>query len=112
MNCLRFFGMDDFAQIGRMTLYEYDMRMKAYRLRQVDQEYGIHRQAWENWNVQAMKGKGKKKRVPVFKKFVQFFDYEKRIREVMGESREDSRNQGIARIMRAQKERRRTDGKL
>lgn len=104
--------MDDFSKIDRMTLYEYDMKMKAHRLMQVDREYEIHRQAWENWNVQAMKKQGKNKRVPVFKKFVQFFDYEKRIKEVMEESREDSKNQGIARIIKAQKERRGSRGRL
>lgn len=55
--------------------------MYAFRLAQVDEEMKMHKQAWINHQVTATKQQGKKQ-VPVYKKFNQFFDYEKRIKEV------------------------------
>lgn len=104
--------MSDFLEIDRMTLYEYDMRIAAYHLRQVDREYEIHLQAWANWNVQAMKSQGKNKRVPVFKNFKQFFDYEQRVKDLLGVADNAQKKQGIVEIIKKQSERRRVDGKL
>jgi len=105
--------MSDFTEIDKMTLYEYEVRMKAFRLQQVDQQYEIHQQAWANWNVQAMKAQGKNKRVPVFKNFKQFFDYEKYVKEILGGSgrnntENDTRNQAIINIMKRQQEKKKT----
>lgn len=113
---MRYLGMMDFAEINRMTLYEYEMRMTAYRLKQADLEYAIHLLAWESWNVQAMKKQGKHKRIPVFKKFRQFFDYEGRVKAIL--RGEDGRRNGmaagrkkeIAGLLKKQKERRQGDG--
>lgn len=104
--------MNDFSEIYRMTLYEYNMRMKAFRLKQVDRDYDIHLLAWESWNVQAMKRQGKDKRVPVFKTFKQFFDYEARLKEASGEKdgEKNDKMRGLAGIMRKQRERRQSDG--
>ena len=106
--------MNNFVEIYRMTLYEYNMRMRAFRLKQVDRDYDMHLLAWESWNVQAMKKQGKNKRVPVFKTFKQFFDYEARIKEVIhGEKNgKDSKMRRIADAMQKQKERRSNDGEL
>lgn len=57
------------------------MRMKAYRLAQVDKEYDMHLQAWLNHAVTTTKEQGNK-HVPVYKSFKDFFDYEKRLKEV------------------------------
>lgn len=113
---MRYFGMNDLAEIARMTMYEYEMRLTAYRLRQVDREYEIHLQAWANWNVQAMKKQGKHKQVPVFKTFQQFFDYKKSIRDVLGgegkgEKIAKTKKQGIADLLKKQKERRPQNGR-
>lgn len=104
--------MNDFTEIYRMTLYEYDMRMQAMRLRQVDREYDLHLLAWESWNVQAMKPQGKNKRVPVFKTFKQFFDYDKRLKEISGTKQGNNKKSRIAMAMKRQKERRQNDGQL
>lgn len=113
LNSIRYFGMSDFAEINRMTLYEYDVRMTAYRLKQVDREYEIHLQAWENWNVQATKKQGKKRQVPVFQTFKQFFDYEKKVQDILKpDNKDDAKKKGIADILRRQKERRLNDGNL
>lgn len=106
--------MNDFREIESMTLYEYNIRMKAFRLQQVDRDYDIHRLAWESWNVQAMKRQGKNRKVPVFMEFKQFFDYEARLEEVTG-GKKISRSTRISRAaaaMRKQNERRRRNGKL
>ena len=52
--------------------------MEALRLRNVDEDFKAHRQAWLNREVQAEKQIGKKSK-PVFGTFDQFFDYEKRL---------------------------------
>lgn len=106
--------MDDFAEIDRMTIYQFEMRMKAFELRRVDREYEIHLQAWANWNVRAMKKSGKRKRVPVFKEFKQFFDHKKAEDAVLKKkpSKNSQQSSKIMDAMRKQKERRGADGKL
>lgn len=112
---MRYLHMMDFAEINRMTLYEFEMRMRASDLRRVDREYEIHLQAWANWNVQAMKKSGKRKRVPVFKTFKQFFDYKKAELEILNPQKRksgSSRSQKIIQGIEKQKERRNGRGKL
>ncbi|WP_193568272.1 hypothetical protein [Gracilibacillus saliphilus] len=57
------------------------MKMKAYNLKRVDIERDMHLQAWLNHQVTATKEQGKK-HVPVYKNFTDFFDYEKRVKEI------------------------------
>lgn len=71
------------AEADDLTLLEYQMLMKAYALRSLDEEYKAHKQAWLNQQVQATKQQGKKT-VPVYRKFKQFFDYEKHEQEILG----------------------------
>lgn len=52
--------------------------LEALRLRNVDEDFAAHRQAWLNHEVQAEKQVGKKSK-PVYEKFEQFFDYEKSV---------------------------------
>lgn len=76
-------GFERLYDIEILTLEEYRLRMKAYQLRRVDKEYEMHLQAWLNHAVTATKKQGEKY-VPVFKEFKDFFDYEKRIKEIEG----------------------------
>ena len=55
-----------------MTLVEYELRMEAYQLKQVDRQNEIAQQAWMNQQVQATTGIKNPK--PKFKKFDDFFD--------------------------------------
>lgn len=55
--------------------------MRAHQLQQIDKEQEMHMQAWLNHVVTSTKEQGKKQ-VPVFKKFSDFYNYEKRIKEV------------------------------
>lgn len=54
--------------------------MEAHGLRQIDDLYLIKRLAWENQQAQATDKKGK----PVFKSFNDFFDYQKAIDRLLG----------------------------
>lgn len=74
--------------------------MKAVRLKQVDQDYRCHLQAYLNFAVKAEKkcGKGSK---PVYKRFEQFYDYEAQIDKVKHENKkEKSRFSGIGRFFK------------
>lgn len=64
-----------------LSLYEYEARMHAYRLKQVDESNKMHMQAWFNHSVTATKEKGGKQ-VPVYQTYKEFFDYEKEIKKV------------------------------
>lgn len=101
MNCFRFLGFTSLYDIEVLTLYEYEARMYAFRLKQADEELKMHKQAWINHQVTATKEQGKKQ-VPVYKSFKQFFDYEKHInnieQEFKGETRLPERLRKFAQI--------------
>lgn len=59
---------------------EYNVMMRARNLKNVDEDYKQHVQAWLNVMAGAMKQQGKKQ-VPVYKKFTDFYDYEEAIEE-------------------------------
>ena len=75
--------MTDFEEINRMTLYEYQIRMKAFRLRNLDEEYRIAMGAWMNHQAGATKKKGKNSYEAYFKQFKDFFDYEAKERQIL-----------------------------
>ena len=66
-----------------MTITEYELRLKAYRLKRLDEQEIIYQQAWANWQVQATKQQGKKQ-VPVYSTFKKFFDKEKFENDILG----------------------------
>jgi len=66
-----------------MTLYEYEVRMLAFRLKRLDQERDIYLQSWMNNQVKATKGK---KHEPYFKEFNNFFNYEEQEKIILGKS--------------------------
>ena len=69
-----------------MTFREYKLRMKAYRLSHLDDEYMIALQAWMNREIQANKKSGKNYK-PVFNTFKKFFDYAAKEKKILtGES--------------------------
>lgn len=74
--------MTDMREIQRMTLYEYQLRIKAWNLRRIDQEYFIAKQAWMNREIDAQRKKGKGYEY-VYKTFKKFFDYEKQERQII-----------------------------
>ena len=48
-------GFKSFAEVDRLTIPEYQLLMEAARLRQIDQDYRNHLQAFLNFAVTARK---------------------------------------------------------
>ena len=65
-----------------MTLKEYRLRTEAFRLKSIDRQYFAHWSAFLNFSVRAEKKAGKNKTKPVYRRFEQFFDYEKEINRI------------------------------
>lgn len=72
--------MRDINDIYRLTISEYQLMMKAAKLRRLDQEYFINLQAYKNQQVQSTDKKGKL----IFKKFEDLFPYQKLENEILG----------------------------
>lgn len=82
-----------------MTFAEYKLRIKAYELRQLDKEYMIALEAWQNNEVQAKKKEGKKF-VPVYRRFKDFFDYEAAEAKIMKpDGEQDKKSKITSRLM-------------
>lgn len=82
---MRYLGIDDFLVIARMTLHEYQLRMKAYQLKRLDQEFEINLLAWQINQAGAQDKNGK----PHFRRFSDFFDYQKKEQKILGTRSED-----------------------
>lgn len=54
--------------------------MKAWKLKQVDDDYRMHLQAFLDYQVQGKKKSGKKYR-PVYKTFKEFYDYDAELKK-------------------------------
>lgn len=70
-------------EVEDMTFREYLYRLRAYRLKRVDEEYDMHLTAFLNVRAGAQKKKGKET-VPVYPTMKEFFDYDKRIAKIEG----------------------------
>lgn len=89
---MRYCDIFDPVVLGRMTLKEYTMRMKAVQLKRVDKELDIHLLAWKINEATATKtvGSGKnQKQIPYFADFKSFYDAEKREQEITGKTVEE-----------------------
>lgn len=102
--------MSDFAEINRMTMYEYRIRVGAYRRQRVDKEHDMHLQAWLNLTAQATKKSGKKI-IPIYKTFKDFYNYEKALSK-NGNLVSDADRPGVIDLLKKQQERREQGGKL
>ena len=90
ITCLSLLGIKDMLSIERMTLREYDLRLRAWEKARIYRDYDIHLQAWCNALAQSTKQAGKKT-IPVYKTFTQFFDLNKRLNEKPKENQQISR---------------------
>lgn len=100
LNCFRYLDYKSFAEVDRLTIPEYCLLMEAVRLKQVDQDYRNHLQAFLNFSVKAEKKTGKNKSKPVYSKFKRFYDYEAEIKKVTKKENEKSRFSGIGKFLR------------
>lgn len=85
---MAYLGFQNISDIEDMGIAEYQLRMEAYQLKRVGQERDIALQAFLNQSVQATKG-SEKHPVPKYKKFSQFFDYDKFVDEIRGNYESD-----------------------
>ena len=74
LSAFRYLGCHSFEEVDRMTMSEFELRMIAFNLAEVDEERKRHELAYLNVKAQATNKKGK----PVFESFKSFYDYEKR----------------------------------
>lgn len=100
--------------IETMSLYEYGVRMKAYTLKQIDEEYRDHWKAWLNARAKDMIRTGKDTVGPRYKDFRDFFDYRKALQGAgeRVESAREERLKTVARRVQEIRERRQTYGEL
>lgn len=66
---------------------------EAFRLRQVDEEFAAHRQAYLDFVVKAERPVGKYKTKAVYDKFEKFYDYKAQIAKAGGQLQDDSNPQ-------------------
>lgn len=88
-----------FAEVDRLTIPEYNLLMEAAQLKQVDEDYRNHLQAFLNFAVKAEKKAGKNKSKPVYRKFKQFYNYEAEQRKVTRKEQK-SRFSGIGKLLK------------
>lgn len=94
VDCFRFFNFRSFDEVDALSMAEYEILMKAYKLKQIDKLYYIHRTAYENQRAKATKKQGKNF-VSVYKSFKDFFDYEKELKEAEKITNNKETNKGI-----------------
>ena len=75
------------------------MLIKAVKLKQIDNDYRNHLQAYLNFAVQAEKKAGKGKTRPVYNTFKKFYDYEKELQKVE-KKKENGRFSGLKKFLK------------
>ena len=71
--------MRSFDEVDRMTVLEYELLMKAVRLKAVDDDFRVHELAYLGREIQATKGQRSPK--PVYRTFHSFYDYENELKK-------------------------------
>lgn len=84
--------------MDRLTLPEYRLLVKAQELKAFDENYKAHRQAFLN-----MVASGKKKHKPIYRKFKDFFDYDKELEKLKNNSKTDERMDRMRDYLRGKK---------
>ena len=78
--------------------------MKASSLRQIDEEYRTHEQAFLTVVARATKGK---KGTPVYRKFRDFFDYEGAVKKVINGDKHRDVMHAVSALLKETKEKKR-----
>lgn len=101
INCFRYLGFTSFEQVDQLTIPQYEILMEAMELRMLDDSLREHRQAFLNLAVQAQKKAGKGKTRPVYRRFKQFFDYDRELAKVKNRrKKKESRFFGIGKLLK------------
>ena len=98
INSFRYLGFTTFDQVDRLTIAQYEVMMEALELRMLDQDLHEHRQAFLNFAVQAEKKAGKGKTKPAYRRFKQFFDYDRELEKT--KKKKKSRFSGIGKLLK------------
>lgn len=77
---------------------EYELMIEALNLRMLDESLHEHRQAFLNFAVKAEKKAGRGKTKPVYRRFQQFFDFDRELRKIE-KHKEPSRLPGISKLL-------------
>ena len=77
---------------------EYELMMEALELRMLDESLHEHRQAFLNFAVKAEKKAGKGKTKPVYKRFRQFFDFDKELKKMKNRRKPSKYNRAIKKL--------------
>lgn len=85
---MAYLGFSRIEDIEKMGLKEYQLRLEAYRIKQVEEERKLALQAWNNDAVKSLKGSSKHPK-RVYTKFQEFFDQKKAIEKVRSEFEPD-----------------------
>ncbi|WP_306974777.1 hypothetical protein [Alkalibacillus salilacus] len=83
--------MERLSDVEEMTLSEFHYKTHAQEYKEIDDMYRLHLAAFLNRNASATENKGTDKNPKeeyIFKKFEDFFDYEKAIKQVEGQYQE------------------------
>lgn len=67
-----------------MDIPEYELVVRAVRLREIDKSRWCHLGAWLHIPAKAEKKAGKNRKKPVYDSFRKFFDYDKYLRQEGG----------------------------
>lgn len=108
---MRYLGMTSVREIDRMTFWEYNLKVEAYNLRQIDKERDLHWEAWLSREVQAKKKKGKHDLQYIYKNWKDFFDGEK-MRKALEDEPEKEEKPLTAAQRAAEYARRKRNGEL
>lgn len=77
-------NITDFDKIDRMTIWEFEMLMKAHRLKDVDDTYKMYLSAFADRAAKATKGNKYR-----YRSVDKLFDYDKEIRKIMEEGKNE-----------------------
>lgn len=88
VSCFRYLGMSSFEEVHALYWHEYELLMKADRLKRVDKERDMHWQSWLNQQAKATTGKGDNIK-PKYRTFDKFFDYDAAIKRAKDPYEED-----------------------
>lgn len=87
--------------MDQLTIAQCDILMEAVDLMMLDQNHHEHRQAFLNFAAQAEKKAGKGKKKPVYRRFKQFFDYDRELEKVKNRrKKKNSRFSGIGKLLK------------
>lgn len=69
---MRFLNISDIHEIEMMSFKEYQLRMTAFRLKLVDEQFSVSYAAWQNREINATDDDGKY----IYTNMKDFFDYQ------------------------------------